>query len=54
MAFIKYDRIRLTDCLFNSRFESGNLRQVFKVPLETDQDWIPADEPVPDHLPEEL
>ena len=39
-AFIKYERVRSTDCLFNSRFESGNLRQVFKVPLETDQDWI--------------
>ena len=42
-AFIKYDRVRSTDCFFNSRFESGNLRQVFKVPYEADQDWIPAD-----------
>ena len=28
-AFIKFERVRSYDCFFNSRFESGNLRQVF-------------------------
>jgi len=53
-GFIKFERLRPYDCLFNSRFESGNLRQVFKVPMDTDFDWIPCDEVVQDYLPEEL
>jgi len=53
-GYIKFERLRPFDCLFNSRFESGNLRQVFKVPQEVDFDWIPLDETVPDYLPEEL
>lgn len=53
-GFIKFERIRAHDCLFNSRFESGNLRQVFKVVLDIDKDWVPVDDEVPDYLPEEL
>lgn len=33
-GYIKFEKLRPYDCLFNSRFESGNLRQVFKVPLD--------------------
>ena len=53
-GYIKFERLRPYDCLFNSRFESGNLRQVFKVPQDYDFDWIPVDDTVPDYLPEEL
>ena len=51
---IKFERIRNYDCLFNSRFECGNLRQVFKVPQEHDYEWIELEPEVPDYLPEEL
>lgn len=40
-GFIKFERARANDCFFNSRFESGNLRQVFRVPQESDFDWVP-------------
>ena len=53
-GYIKFERVRPFDCMFNSRFESGNLRQVFKVPKEHDFDMIPVDDQVPDYLPEEL
>lgn len=53
-GFIKFERLRWWDCLFNSRFESGNLRQAFKVPVEADFEYIPVDEPVPDYLPEDI
>lgn len=53
-GYIKFERLRPHDCLFNSRFESGNLRQVFKVPMEIDMDWIPVDEKIPDYLPDEI
>ena len=53
-GYIKFERLRPWECLFNSRFESGNLRQVFKVPKEIDFDMIPVDMEVPDFLPEEI
>ena len=53
-GYIKFERVRSHDCFFNSNFESGNLRQVFKVPQEPDFDWVPVEERVPDYLPEEL
>lgn len=53
-AYIKFERIRPHDCMFNSRFESGNLRQVFKLPQDIDFDWIPVEDSVPDYIPEEL
>ena len=53
-GFIKFEKARPDDIFFNSRFESGNLRQVYKVNLDSDFDWIPKDDKVPDYLPEEL
>ena len=53
-GYIKFQRIRPFECLFNSRFESGNLRQVFKVPREIDFDMVPIEEEIPDYLPEEV
>lgn len=53
-GFIKFERVSPFDCLFNSRFESGNLRQVFKVLKDHDFDMVPVDDEVPDYLPEEL
>lgn len=53
-GYIKFERIRSHDCFFNASFESGNLRQVFKVPVEVDFDWIPVEEKVPNYLPEEI
>ena len=53
-GYIKFERARAHDCFFNSRFESGNLRQVFKVPQESDFDWVPVPETVPDYLPDDL
>ena len=53
-GLIKFERVRPHDIFFNSRFESGNLRQVYKVPLDIDFDWIPKDDIVPDYIPEEL
>lgn len=53
-GLIKFERIRTHDVFFNSRFESGNLRQVYKVPQEIDFDYIPKDDIVPDYIPEEL
>ena len=53
-GYIKFEKARPHDIFFNSRFESGNLRQVYKVNLENDFDWIPKDDKVPDYLPDEL
>ena len=53
-GLIKLSLMRPYECLFNSRFESGNLRQVFKVPKEVDFDTVPIDDEIPDYLPEEL
>lgn len=53
-GYVKYEKLRPFDCLFNSRFESGNLRQAFKVPKDHDFDMIPVDDEVPDYLPDEL
>ena len=53
-GLIKFERVRPHDVFFNSRFESGNLRQVYKVPQDIDFDWIPKDDIVPDYIPEEL
>ena len=50
----KFERIRNSDVLFNSRFESGNLRQVFKVPRDGDYEWVEIEPEVPDYLPPEL
>ena len=38
--------------IFNSKFESGNLRQVFRVPYNHDFESIEIEEEVPDFLPE--
>ena len=53
-GYIKFERLRGHDCIFNGRFECGNLRQVFKVPLEHDFDLIAKDEIVQEHLPDEI
>ena len=53
-GLIKFERVRSTDILFNSRFESGNLRQVFKIPRDGDYEWEDIMPEVPDYLPPEL
>ena len=42
------------DILFNSRFESGNLKQAFRLPREEDYMEVEAVEQIPDYYPEEL
>ena len=51
-GFIKFERIRGTDVVFNSKFESGNLRQAFRVPYNHDFESVEVEEEVPDFLPE--
>ena len=53
-GLIRYEKCRTHDVLFNSRFESGNCRQVFKVPQEADYEYVDIEPTVPDYLPPEL
>jgi len=38
---------------FNSRFQSGNLRQVYRVNKDIDYEEIEVEEPIPDYVPDE-
>ena len=50
-GYMKFERARGTDVFFNSQFESGNLRQAFRVPYAEDFELVEVDEEVPDFLP---
>ena len=52
-GYIRFERARCIDVFFNSRFESGNLRQVYRVNKEVDYEEIEAEDPLPDYLPDE-
>jgi hypothetical protein len=42
-GYIRFERVKSTDVFFNSRFESGNLRQVYKINRPTDYETIDVD-----------
>ena len=53
-GYIRFDRVRCKDVFFNSRFESGNLRQVYRVNKDDDYEEVEVEEEeIPDYLPEE-
>ena len=52
-GYMKFERVRGTDVFFNSAFESGNLRQAFRVPYAEDFEEVEVEPEVPDFLPED-
>ena len=52
-GYIHFERVRAIDVFFNSRFYSGNLKQVFRVNKESDYEEIEVEHPLPDYVPDE-